>query len=775
MTRFALVAGTLGVLFASPSLSTQAASVITGRVVAESTGDPIANARVTVPSDALGAPVVLTDSDGRFSLSAPAGPFRVVVTKSGYGRAEIALTTASQPATLRMRAGAVIAGRITDGFGEPVPGARVSARGRSNGNTTSSLTATSETDDRGEYRLANLAEGSYIVSATTTGELRFTQVGDKTMVEAFSTTYYPNASDPSLAQDLRVNAGETRSRIDFVIQASLASGQPFSVVRSLPASPPFRVAGANQTSRPTGAIRGRVVSTDGRVLPYAQVGMLHRSTPPVPRTTHADGGGAFEFLEVPAGTVLLFASKPGYFLVESSSPTAIFSSLEKSGVAVDVADGERKTAVEIKLARWATLTGRVLDDRGEAVEGAAVQLMQVRYERGRRRLIPTEAASRLTNDLGAYRLYGLAPGQYIVSAAVGDVQTADLPGYVRSYFPGTSVPAQAQFVTIGRSQDAAGIDVVMSPVQTFRIAGRILNAAGEPSAGGSVTLTPGWRSSAVTSVPVGARLRPDGTFEFPNVPAGQYNMQVSRGRSNTWTEGEFAAIPVVVVDRNVTNLTVRTSAGSSIAGRIVFDSLDPQKRPAASDIEIVPVPADPDASPANVATANIASDWTFRIQGLNGPRRLQLLRTLPGWALKEIRANGIDVTDRPIPFGSPNQSLGDVEVVLTDRISELAGAISDESGRPTPRATAIVFATDRDRWYPESRFLKRAFADDSARFSMTGLPSGSYYAAAVVQPPADGADAWQDPAFLDSLVRRATAVSIAEGERRTVGLRIADR
>jgi hypothetical protein len=47
---------------------------------------------------------------------------------------------------------------------------------------------------------------------------------------------------------------------------------------------------------------------------------------------------------------------------------------------------------------------------------------------------------------------------------------------------------------------------------------------------------------------------------------------------------------------------------------------------------------------------------------------------------------------------------------------------------------------------------------------LIGLPAGSYYAAAVAQLPDDGDDAWQDPAYLESLIGRATTFGLGEGQ-----------
>jgi hypothetical protein len=151
------------------------------------------------------------------------------------------------------------------------------------------------------------------------------------------------------------------------------------------------------------------------------------------------------------------------------------------------------------------------------------------------------------------------------------------------------------------------------------------------------------------------------------------------------------------------------------------------------------------------------------------------MRTPPEWALKEIRVNGIDATDRPLPFGRRDQSLTDVEVVLTDRINTITGAVADDRGQLTPGASVIIFSADRGLWYPASRFLRIAAAGAGGAFTLAGLPYGSYYAAAVEKPPNDGDDAWQDPEHLRSLVTRASSVTLGDGQTVALTLRLAPR
>jgi hypothetical protein len=792
-----IISGIIAYNLPLPALAQPASVTIRGRVIADESGDAIPNARVEIASSVVGAPVVLTGSDGQFSLTATASgalPVRLVASKTGYARREVTrpAATASQPIEIRLQRGAVVSGRIVNAFGDPVSEVRVAVRvapefaappdARPPGPVElarAPAVAATTTDDLGEYRLPSLPAGAYVIAITTFGAARASPVGnDRVMYQPdVKTMYYPGVEGSADAQVLRLEPGEDRPRIDFVVPAEQTVFEPISLV---PQGPPavYSMIALPKTAQSTGIVRGRVVSTDGRGLPHAQVrlsvlanGMLQSAI------GRADADARFELRELPAARFSILAAKTGYSLAAVVPP-------------FDLADGETREGIDVTLARWGTLEGHVVDDLGEPIQGARVQAMQVRYEGGRRRLVPAANAARLTDDLGRYRLHSLPDGRYVVSASVSDVGTAEVPGYARAYFPGTSNAADAQFVSVGLSQDITGIDIRLSRAPTARIAGRLINAAGEPETGGSLTILPSQRSSSAIGVPLGARIQPDGQFEFTNVAPGQYVIQSSRSRSSPWKEGEFGSVPVSVNGADVSGLIVQTSAGSTIKGRFRFDTRDRVTVPARSAIELSPIPVDSDLSPKPVASADIHDDWTFDIAGVNGPRRLQLVRVPPGWALQEIRVNGADATDRPLTFGRPDQSVRDVEVVLTDRVSQLTGTVVIDRDQPAPGAAVVLFATDRGRWYPSSRFVRTAAVSSQGDFSALGLPFGTYYVVAVASLPEEGpgrpggpgvpgvpgvSDAWQDPDFLDAIVRFASTITIRDGEKQTITLHLAAR
>ncbi len=749
--------------------------VIGGRVIADVTGDPIPNARVTLAPEPRTPPVVLTDVEGHFSLTAPAGRYRVVAGKTGYARREAPSTVLGQAVEIRLKKGAAISGHVLDEAGDPVIGVHVAALTRVDSATNTTTVAAIDTDDRGEYHLAGLPEGTFIVVSTITKPVQFS--GSSLVYETAQKTYYPGVATPADAQEMRLQPGEERLGLDFVVPAGQASGLPFATLAFQLRRP------QNSAPRGAGIVRGRVADVDGRAIPQAEV-LLFAATRAESKAATTDQDGRFEIEGLGTAAVKISAIKAGYTHLESGqavTPTSLGIGVVRAGTlsnfawgrALDLAAGEMPAPVELTLARWGTLSGRISDEYGEPMQGATVQLLHMRYEAGRQRLVAADAIAGATDDLGRYRLHSLAPGQYIISAAVGQVSSEDLPGYARSYYPGTPNPDEAQFVSVVLSQDIAGVDFSLSRVRTARVAGQVLNPAGEPASPGTLLMWPSQRSSSATSVAVGARIGPDGTFVFPNVPPGQYVIQAYRGRSNARTEGEFGALPVAVNGTDVTDLSLRISSGSSITGRFTFDTVDRAKAAKPSQFELAPIPADFDLSPPNNwASAEIQADWTFEIAGLNGPRRLQMLRAPSGWALKAIRVNGIDLTDRPLPLGRRDESLANVEVVMTDRMTELSGTITDDRARPAPPSKILVFSTDRDRWYPASRYLRQTASTADGTFTVAGLPPGSYYTSVVAQIPTDGEDAWQDPQFLESLVAQGTTVTVVDGEEAKLALRV---
>src|SRR5262249_37754007 len=158
----------------------------------------------------------------------------------------------------------------------------------------------------------------------------------------------------------------------------------------------------------------------------------------------------------------------------------------------------------------------------------------------------------------------------------------------------------------------------------------------------------------------------------------------------------FASAFVTVNGTDVPDVLLQAAPGSTISGRVIFEG----DGPTVQSLTIMTSRADFDRTPNSTAQGDVGPDLRFTMAGIRGPRRITVGRLPAGWMLKSVVVNGVDVTDVPLPFGSPDQSLSDVQVVVTSQITELSGSVVDNRGDVSTEYSLLVFPADRDRWYP---------------------------------------------------------------------------
>ncbi len=184
-----------------------------------------------------------------------------------------------------------------------------------------------------------------------------------------------------------------------LVMALLGSAQP-------PASPTRNTPG---TARVSGVV---LRADDGAPIARATVHLL--GAPGSIWEASSDDTGRFEFTALAPGRYSLNARKPGYVARRVISGTSVLS----------LAAGQEVDDVVVRLARGGAIEGRIVDDRGEPVVEAYVRALRMQYVSGGRRLDIRHSVQ--TNDLGAFRLYGLPPGTYFVAAAL---RAVDLESY----------------------------------------------------------------------------------------------------------------------------------------------------------------------------------------------------------------------------------------------------------------------------------------------------------------------------------------------------------
>jgi protocatechuate 3,4-dioxygenase beta subunit len=545
------------------------------------------------------------------------------------------------------------------------------------------------------------------------------------------------------------------------------------IQRPAPGQPPRDPTLPEKTG--TARLRGRVIAEEGGA-PIRRV-QLRLTGPEIrqPRMTSTDANGRYEFKDLPAGRYNLNASKAGFVSWDYGQRRAF-----ERGKLIELSDAQTLERVDISLPRGSVITGRVVDEFGDPIAEATVSAMRYRFINGRRRLVPAGRSDQ-TDDIGQYRLFGLSPGEYYVSAAVrtgGLMMESDVrAGYAPTYYPGTANVAEAERVTLRLGQELNTGDLSLSPARMARISGTALDSGGRPATNALVMLRQDLSSGdegMVMFMGGGGRVGPDGSFSLSNVAPGEYVLEVRpmggpRQGERAGLRQEFASVPISVAGEDIVGLTITTGRGATAKGVVVTEdggvpTLKPDTlRPMAQPFDGQPMMA------INTELPVVEDDWTFQIDGLVGKRLIRLAGLPAGWSLKSVHFEGADITDTPIEF-SGTETVEGIEVVITQKTTDVSGAVTDDRGRAVKEFSVIVFSTDEGRWLlPNSRFVRMSRPDQSGLFKIPGLPPADYLAVAVDYVP-EGE--WNNPEFLGQMKAEATKFTLGEGETKALDLKL---
>lgn len=545
----------------------------------------------------------------------------------------------------------------------------------------------------------------------------------------------------------------------------------------------------------TAIIRGRVVSADNgmpvrRAQVRAQAGELRAN-----RLVSTDAQGRFEFKDLPAGRWNLTASKAGYMTLRYGQKRSF-----EAGSPIEISDGQLMERADFALPKGAAITGRIFDEYGDPVANARVQVLRYQTVQGQRRLNPAGGGDQ-TDDTGSYRIYGLAPGDYYISATLRagngpflDDNNNDTTSYASTYYPGTGSVSEAQRITLGVGQEQPNVNFGLQAVRTVKITGTALNSMGTALTNGMVTLMPADNVAPAGPVLFGfggnGRVRADGSFSIANVAPGNYTLMAVAGPGGGRGGGGFAirvggpggpgvddielvSMPLSVGNEDVTGLTLVTTKGASLSGNVVAAEGSAAKL-TTNQIQVMAQPANGQFLPGPLGNrpARVEPDGTFVLTGLTGQKFIRVNGLPQEWTLKSVMLNGTDVTDAALEFRGSTDNSG-LQIIVTDKVSDVNGKVTTARGDVTRDYTVVVFPDDPAKWVFPSRFVKTARADQQGQFRIRALPANDRYLAVAVDYLEDGEGS--DPQFLEQIKDRATRFSLGEGESKGVDLKIVNR
>lgn len=484
---------------------------------------------------------------------------------------------------------------------------------------------------------------------------------------------------------------------------------------------------------------------------------------PTSYSTSADAAGKFAMKDIEAGKYRLNVNRNGYVSTAYGA-----RSPGRPGTTLTLLRGQNLKDIVFRLAPHAVITGRILDEDGDPVPYVRVQLMTYRYQQGRKQLSYSSGGN--TNDLGEYRIFGVAPGKYYLSAIasnnqnfgiVQDRSTTPPPeeDYVPTYYPGTTDVATATRVDIPAGGQVQGMTLTLIKAHTVHVKGHV-----------NYTL-PGRQRVMLYLLPRGSGiggpigLRPTQAdakedFDFRSVGPGSYYLNAV---INEGSKSYQARTPIDVGNTDIEKVSLTIGPGIEVTGHVAVEG------PDALDLSNVRIMLQPRETLGimfgGFSPARIDENRSFKLQDVApGLMNLNVTGIPSGAYLKSVRSDQTDVLANGLSTDLPPAPL---EVLLSPNAAQVTGTVqnSNTSG-PAPGTTVVLVPQEKERKEQQS-YYKLITTDQNGGFTFKDVVPGEYkiYAWEDIEP-----GAYMDPDFMKPIETKGDSLTLQEKDQKAVQL-----
>jgi hypothetical protein len=499
-----------------------------------------------------------------------------------------------------------------------------------------------------------------------------------------------------------------------------------------------------------------------------------------PQVTRSGSDGSFNFSNVAPGKYTAQADHVGFLAQQYGQGEG-----RGGGEVFSLGPGQSGDKIDFKLGPAGVVSGTILDEDNDPMEGVQVGAVRLRYAKNGAR---QEVASRFvsTDDRGEYRLYGLVPGFYYVRVQGGPIGAQNSgpstgTAYRPTYFPGVGYIDDAQRVQVAPGVETPGISFSVGTQSTHTIAGVVIDSGGGQSDTKRYMITASRGTSStgqiVVGIPNGQMSRmsnPDGSFAIPGVPSGDYTLSARSLQVQVSPQGGsiVSVNASVAPEQDIGYATVRVADGdarvnipvsrpSSVKGRVIVEGTN--QPPPLQGLRLSLQSQLGTAPGFGTPVSNFDAAGAFEIKNIgSGQYTFNIIGGQSQLYLKQVTCTGKNYSTQPIALES-GIAMNDCVLTLGADAGAISGQVTD-SGKPVGGLVVVAIPESREL-RSLGRYTFSSKTDADGNFQISAVIPGDYLLFAV---PANDEQSYFAPDFAEKNIRDAERVSIHANETKTI-------
>lgn len=472
----------------------------------------------------------------------------------------------------------------------------------------------------------------------------------------------------------------------------------------------------------------------------------------------SDAEGHFVITGVPAGSHRVTTAKDGY---APAKPEARKTS--GSGLAFTVTRDEPLRGVLIRLAPQGVITGKVIDTNGSPVVGAMVIAVQPSYDDFGELTIASAGTSSTTNDNGAFRIFGLAAGQYNVRVS-SPTRGVPLPSitYVL-YYPSGSDLSRAQIVSIRSGEEIALSPIVAPVIDTAPVRFNIVTDA--PNLPGQIRSMQFAPRGVPDPIAVSTTNQANGgprVIENPSLALGPTDVRVVLYTPDGTAYGEAAFDVRQSMEKLSVEVVLRK--GVRLVARVMSEMPDGSIEPLRGvQLSFVAIPRG-----MNQLNAQTSADGMVSL-GSVPPSEYRLTASGLPDDVYIVRASHDGKTLLNPTFRVKEDTR--VEIMVSNNGRVIDGLVQDSRGRNVPGSLVALVPAEQSR-RGEYYLYRSTTTDQDGKFALRSVQPGAYKLFAWIE--SSGPGPFRNAQFMAKYEDLGKQIQVGKDSRTNATLQLAD-